>query len=298
MLNFRIHSFLEVYRLRSFSRAAEKLCLTQPAVSQHIKYLEEDFGRALFIVRGRDVLPTPEAEILYRYAETVEADARRTRERITAEHSGYRFRFGATRTIGEFVLPACIAAWLAEHPQSEISMVVDNSEALFAALHAGSLDFVFIEGIFSRDDYNASTLVRDRMIPVCASGSRFASRSAPSGPVDWSALFNETIIVREKGSGSRLLIEQALAADNLSLDSFRSVLEIGNIGAIKELVRRNIGISFLYERSVSEDLQRGILDSINLGNFNVSHDYSFVCLKNSVFESENEAFLNFCRSYV
>ena len=135
MLNFRLHSFLEVYRTRSFSRAAEKLCLTQPAVSQHIKYLEDDFGCPLFVVRGRNISPTREAEILYRYAETVEADARRTRELIKAGQAGPSFRFGATRTIGEFVLPACIAAWLAEHPQSEISMVVENSETLFAALH-------------------------------------------------------------------------------------------------------------------------------------------------------------------
>lgn len=297
MLNFRLHSFLEVYRSRSFSRAAEKLCLTQPAVSQHIKYLEDDFGCELFIVRGRDISPTHEAEILYRYAETVEADARRTRELIMAGQTGRRFCFGATRTIGEFVLPSCIAAWLAEHPQTEISMVVDNSEALFASLHSGLLDFVFIEGVFNRDDYSAHTLVRDRMIPVCAPGHRLASRTARSGQSDWPALFGETIIVRERGSGSRLLLEQALAAENLSLDSFRSVLEIGNIGAIKELVRRNVGIAFLYQRSVDLDLQSNNLDLVNLSSVDISHDYSFVCLKNSVFESEYVAFLDFCRSF-
>ena len=101
----------------------------------------------------------------------------------------------------------------------------------------------------------------------------------PVGPdrtLGLASLFDEPIIVREKGSGSRLLLEQALAAENLSLASFRSVLEIGNIGAIKELVRRNIGIAFLYERSVGADLLRGNLDRINMRDFDVSHDYSFV----------------------
>jgi LysR family transcriptional regulator, transcriptional activator of the cysJI operon len=290
MTDFRLHTFLEVCREKSFTRAAEALHITQPAVTQHIKFLENDLGQALFRIQGRSIELTKAGELLLRYAQTVEADARRTRERIVSLGLRRSLRFGATRTIGEFVLPECIAGWMRDFPQTLLSMLVDNSDALFHALQRGDFDFIFVEGAFDRDAYTADLLFRDEMIPVCAARHPLASKHVP-----FSELLGETLIIREKGSGSRLLIEQAFASENRKIDAFAKVLEIGNIGAIKELVAAGTGIAFLYERSVARELASGELSRISVNGFCFSHDYSFVCLPRSLYEGEYRVFLDYCR---
>ncbi len=288
--DFRLHTFLAVCRQKSFTRAAETLNITQPAVTQHIKFLEEDLGHSLFAIRGRTITLTAEGEILRRYAETAEADARRTRERIALISSRKQLRFGATRTIGEFVMPPCIAGWIRDFPDTDITMLVDNSDTLFQALESGDLDFLFVEGPFDRDSYASDILFADSMIPVCAPTHPLAGKHAL-----FAQLLGETLLLRERGSGGRLLIEQALLATNRKCESFKGVLEIGNIGAIKELVNTGVGIAFLYERSVLRELESGALSRVLVDDFVISHDYAFACLKESLYENEFRNFLAYCR---
>jgi len=290
MTDFRLRTFIHVCREKSFTRAAETLHITQPAVTQHIKYLEEDLGHPLIEIRGRSVMPTKEGEILLRYAETAEADARRTRERIASGGTSPTLRFGATRTIGEFVMPPFLAAWARERPDAEVSMTVDNSDALFRALHSGELDFLLVEGIFDRDAYYSDLLFRDAMVAVCAAGHPLAGTTAGLGDI-----LGETLIVRESGSGSRQLVERALGAHNRTLASFARVLEIGNIGAIKRIVAEGTGIAFLYESSVARELASGELFPIALRDFGIAHDYSFACLMGSLYEGEFREFLAYCK---
>ncbi len=290
MTDFRLHTFIHVCREKSYTRAADSLHITQPAVTQHIKFLEEDLGHPLLEIRGRSVMPTKEGEILLRYAETAEADARRTREKIASGGAIPSLRFGATRTIGEFVMPTYLATWARERPNACVSMTVDNSEALFRALRSGELDFLFVEGTFDRDAYSCDLLFSDAMVAVCRPNHPLAGATT-----DLSDILGDTLIVREIGSGSRRLVENALGADNRTLASFARVLEIGNIGAIKRLVADGTGIAFLYASSVERELAARELSAITLRDFRISHDYSFACLKDSLYESEFREFLAYCR---
>lgn len=290
MTDFRLRTFLAVWRERSFTRAAGVLHLTQPAVTQHIHYLEADLGQKLFCLEGRTLTLTGAGEILLRYAELVESEASRTRERIASVSSSRPLVFGATRTIGEFVMPDCIAAWSAEFPAARVSMTVDNTDALFASLRRGGLDFLFVEGPFARDEFSTDVLFRDTLALVCPPGHPLAGREAPLDD-----LLGETLIVRERGSGSRLLVETMLSHHNLTLSSFRLLAEIGNVGAIKRLVARGAGLAFLYERSVAEDVRSGALGRIRTDDAGLAHDYTFVCVRGSPYEAEYRVFLEHCR---
>ncbi len=285
--DYRLHSFFSVWRLKSYTRAAEFLHLTQPAVSQHIRALEEELGRPLFALRGRTLALTPEGAVLLRFAETVEADAQRTIERVARISDRRKLRFGATRTIGEYALPACLASWLRDRPSDEVFMTVDNSDVLFGSLASGSLDFAFVEGTFDRDSYDADVLVRDSMVAVCAPSHPLAGRSISLGEV-----LSETLLLREA------LVETALAAHNRGIRSFARVLEIGNIGAIKRLAASGVGVAFLYGRSVADELARGELARIDLTDCSIDHDYSFVCLKRSLYAADYRAFFDHCRAEI
>lgn len=291
MLDFRLKTFLAVTEAGNLSRAAERIGLTQPAVSQHLKHLEERYGVPLLVCRGRTVTLTPAGELLRRYAASAEADGARTEELMRVRGRSAPLRIGATRTIGEYVLPDRIGAYLAEEPEAELRFRVDNTDALLAALRRGEIDFAFIEGIFDRDEFETRLFLRDEFIPVCAAGDELAD-----GPVGFDRLLGRRLIVREAGSGSRLLLERALEADNRRIGHFARTLEVGNIEAIKRLVAAGTGVAFLYRQSVERELAAGILARIDLEGFDVSHDYSFVFLRGGLYAGRWLAFLDFCRS--
>lgn len=286
MLDFRLQTFLAVWNEKGYTRAAEKLFVTQPAVSQHIKYLEQQLGTDLFRSVGRQLFLTDAGAMLYRYAAAVQAEGKKTEAVIRSLPGSVPLRFGATRTIGEYVLPHPLRDYLRNHPQAELSMVVDNTDILLGKLLDGGIDFAFIEGIFDRQTFATSLFLRDAFIPVCAPGD-----SLCTGPVDLHDLFSRRLIVREHGSGSRVILENALASLNATTQDFRQVLELGNLEVIKDLVGEGLGIAFLYARSVENELASGKLSRIPLKGFAVFHDYSFVRLKNSVYEQTYQDFL-------
>ncbi len=292
MLDFRIKSFLAVYAEKGFSRAAERLHLTQPAVSRHIKELEERFGVPLFERRGRSLKLSEAGALLHRFATVAEADGERTEALIRERRTRLPLRFGATRTIGEYVLPELVGAYLEDRPDAELSMRVENTEALLASLRDGAIDFAFIEGIFDRASYETRLFFADRFIPVCAPDDPLAER-----PRAAEELLVRRLIVREEGSGSRLILERELQGRNRRIDNFSGMLELGNIEAMKRLVARGIGIAFLYEASVAKEIADGTLAEIPLNDFSVTHDYSFAFLKGGIYGERYLEFLTFCRAH-
>jgi DNA-binding transcriptional LysR family regulator len=282
---------LAVCEAGSFTKAAERLHLTQPAVSQHVKRLEDRFGVPLFQVQGRGIFLTEAGELLRNYAATAEADGARTEALIRDLGRRRRMRFGATRTIGEYVLPDRLAAYLRTYPDAEVSLRVDNTEALLAQLRGGDIDFAFIEGLFDREEYETRLFLQDAFIPICAAGDPLAT-----GKPDFLQLKDRRLIVRERGSGSRLILERTLEGMNRSITNFARILELGNLEAIKRLVAGGAGIAFLYEQSVSKELASGSLARIDWPEFSVSHDYTFAFLKNSLYADRYLEFLDFCRS--
>lgn len=289
MIDFRLKTFLAVWAARSYTKAADVLCITQPAVSQQIRSLEEKFGTPLFRFVGRELLLTDAGVVLHRYASAADAEGRKTELRIASLGQSAPFRFGATRTIGEYVLPAALAACLKARPDAELSLVVDNTEALLRRLNRGDLDFAFIEGVFDREAFETTLVLRDAFLPVCGPLDSLATRGSP---VDLVELLQRRLVVREQGSGSRVVLEHALAAFNIKTSDFHRVLELGNVQVIKEIVAEGLGVAFLYERSVRQELAGGRLSRIAVRDFSVFHDYSFVRLKNSVYEDSYREFLD------
>ncbi len=289
MLDFRIKSFLAVCAEKNFSRAAQQLHITQPAVSQHIAQLENLYGTALFHFKGREFHLTKAGNLLLRYASTAEADGKKTEELIRCGTAQIPFCFGATRTIGEYVMPDCIAAWLLKFPEAEISMSVDNTEALLDALKSGRIDFAFIEGIFNREDFEVHPFMKDEFIAICEPRDILARKKTTL-----EEILKRRLIVREKGSGSRKILEHTLENKNRDITHFRHILEIGNVEAIKKLVSQGAGVSCLYQSAVRKELAQGSLVKIRLEGFPVQHDYSFVMLKKSLYARHYLDFLKLC----
>lgn len=284
MIDYRLHTFLTVCKYMNYTKASRELFITQPAVSQHIRYLEEYYGARLFSYGGKVLTLTPAGRLLFHKASAMENDGIHLKEILSAADDGITsYRFGVTTTIGEFVIARPLARFLKLHPDINIQMTMANTEELLAGLRNGLYHFALIEGYFPREEFVSRIYSTEEFIPVCA--GRHVFSGTPSRMQD---LLSEPLLLREPGSGTRNILEKALDINNISLSSFSHITEINSMYAIVQLLLEDCGISFLYKTAVLPYLQSGRLRIIPLEDFRLQHDFSFLWQKGSVFEEEYE----------
>lgn len=288
MLDFRILTFLTICDTRNYTRAAERLHITQPAASQHIRCLEEFYGTKLFCSEGKRLVLTPEGELLRRAAAAMRNDERLLQERLRGgAKKELPLHFGVTMTVGEFLIARPLSAYLAGHPKADVRMEMGNTEELLGRLRRGALNFALVEGYFDRSEFDSALYRTERFIAVCAADHRFVRL-----PGTLKDLLNERVLAREPGSGTRDILEKHLAAQNLSLSDFSGIVQIGGMEAILQLLKRDVGISFLYEAVAQQGIQTGALRELPLRDFQVEHDIALIWERGSVFAGE---YRNLCR---
>lgn len=279
MIDFRHQTFLALASIKHYTRTAEHLGLTQPAVTQHIKYLEEKYNCSLFRYENKKLSLTHEGEQLRELLTRIAADAQRfERELESMESRTEDVFFGATLSIGEYLMPGIIIEILRRNPRLNIHMEVGNSRVLLEKLRKGDLDFALIEGIIDKSSYHSLLFCRERFIPVCAPSSALAGKT-----VEFADVLSSTLVLREKGSGTREIFENILKQYNYSLNSFQNIIEIGNMAAIKQLVASSLGVTFLYEIAAKKELERGELRRIDIAGFDITREFNFVFLKDSAY---------------
>lgn len=285
MLDFRILTFLDLCKTRNYTRTAENLFITQPAVSQHIKYLENEYGSKLFCYRDRTLSLTAAGEMLKRSATVMNSNCHAIKEKLKDTQGMKRkLRFAATLTIGEFVLPPYINRYLLVNSGASVSMLVENTSVILNLLRENTIDFAVVEGYFPQNEFCSKLMQRERYIAVCSPSyplKRDVSRIAD--------LINEPLVVREDGSGTREIVERVLEEQNLRFSDFPLVNEVGNMNAIKYLVANNRGVSFMYESAARAEIDSGLLREIHLLDFNIYREFNFIMLKDSLFREEYES---------
>ena len=161
---------------------------------------------------------------------------------------------------------------------ASFSLLVDNTQVLLRELEAGRLDFVLVEGFFDHSRYEAQLYRREEFFGVCAPHHRLAGRAVPL-----DELAGERLILRESGSGTRAIFEEALHRQNWTLRSFPNVVTISDFSTIKSLAADGLGVSFLYAPVVAQELKAGTLARFDLAEVPMSGAFYFVCLKDNLF---------------
>lgn len=281
MIDFRHKTFLELCKVKNYTKTAEILHITQPAVTQHIKYLEEIYGGRLFSYSGKNLTITSKGKKLYECTLRMVADSKRIKEMITAHDENITISFGATLTIGEYVMPSVLSRVMKDRKNLHFNMFVENTESLLLELQNGKISFAFLEGFFDKSKYGYRLFSNEEFIAVCSSRSPLKN-----GKHSLGELLKERLILRERGSGTRDILEQFLHEKSLSKDNFESIIEIGNMSAIKELVAQNEGITFMYKAAAQKELVNGELYKMDVEGFEVSREFNFVYLKDSIHEND------------
>lgn len=285
MQDFRTRTFLAVCKTMNYTRAAEEMHITQPAVSQHIAFLEKEYGAKLFEYENRKLRLTKAGQVLKDAFLTMAHDDAMLHERIRVLMSGARLdlKVGMSLTAGEYVIAPPLAEVLADHPEIRMSVHSGDTGRLLRMLDEGKVDCAFIEGFFDKGPYEWSRYSTEEL--VCVSAPGFSLGKAHPSIED---VLGEQLFVREEGSGTRAVLEHALAGQNLSLDSFADTCVVESLDIIKVFVAHGLGISFVYRSAVAAELESGRLKQIALEGMGITHDISFVRLKGSAFETEFE----------
>jgi len=277
MLDHRLQTFLTLCETGNYTATAQKLNMTQPAVSQQIQFLENYYQVKLISGKGKNFSLTEEGKALREYIKTLNANSERILPLLHRIKNQVKpLIFGATLTIGEYMVPPILYQIFEEDPEINISMYVENTHILQNMLWEGKIDFALLEGHFSRNEFESKLISNEIFIGVCSPENKIASKTS----IGLEELLDQNLILREPGSGTRDILEQALYNQNLSVKDFKRRIEIGNMNVIKELCHKNIGITFMYKEAVKKEITQGYLKEIPIRDFKISHPFSFVYLKN------------------
>ncbi|MBQ6702657.1 MAG: LysR family transcriptional regulator [Clostridia bacterium] len=266
MLDNRIYTFLALYDEMNYRKTAERLNMTQPGVTQHIKYLESYYGEKLFEYNGRTLSRTIYAEMLKKHFDSMLAEEKAVRESFEKKERVH-INIGATKTVGEFVIASQICRYLEDDSHS-LDLCIENTEKLLQMLERSELDFAVIEGVFDKSKYGYHLFKKERFLGVCAKTHRFANKT-----VTLEETFKEDLIVREKGSGTRFLLETAVSNRGFSFSDYHRCTSVNNFSVICDLVASNNAITFAYEPI---SICRDALACFRVEDMEIKGEFNFV----------------------
>ena len=246
MLDYRIDTFLTLCECMNYRKTAEILHISQPAVTQQIHYLENQYGQKLFQYENRRLVKAEAAAILEQYARAAKLQQQDLLQKLESSPI-HTLRIGATKTIGDYYLKADVRRYL-QSPDNALTLIVDNTEHLLRLLEENELDFSVVEGFFDKTRFDSILLRREPFVGICRKDHPFAGRE-----VTMEELLQQTIIHREAGSGTRAILEQELRGYNESLQRFQRHICISSFNIILDLVKQGFGVSFVYNILADSD---------------------------------------------
>jgi DNA-binding transcriptional LysR family regulator len=262
MADRRLQVFYTVARQLSFTRAAEQLCMTQPAVTFQIKQLEEHFDARLFERDRGGIVLTPAGRVVLDYAERILELNDELDQRVGDLRGAVSgpLLLGCSMTIAEFILPRILGEFKALHPQVQPHMTVANSETIENRVADHTIDLGLIESPAHLPGLHTEVCCDDELVMICAPDYPLAKHKA----VTARQIAGQPYVSREAGSGTREFADQYLTAAGVGADDLNIVMELGSPEAIKGVVETGIGIAIMSRASVAKELRLGSLVALPL----------------------------------
>lgn len=280
----------------SFRKAAEVLHLSQPAVSQQIRALEEEAGARLFDRAGGEghgtqISLTEAGRVLLVYATKAAETMVEAERALAALNHGVvgELRLGASTTVAQYVLPRILGTFLKQYPQVHLSVVSGNTERIVEAVAEERVALGIIEGPAMRRDVKTMRMVRDEMVLIVSPNHAWAK----AGVVHPEELGSVPLLLRERGSGSRRVVERALKKAGLPLRKLRVAMELDSTEAIISGVEAELGVGFVSRWAIGKVMRLGTVRRISVEGLEIPRDFSFAWLAGAEVTGAAEAFQRF-----
>ena len=293
-----LRSFLAVAQCGKVSTAAKQLNLSQPAVTAHVRRLEEIVGKPLVSRSTRGVTLTKHGHALRSFSIEIQNTLSRLEASFRSEHklSG-NLRFGASLTIASHVIPSFLAEFSRVYPMVEIELRVDNTEVILESVRESFYPFGLVEGSPHAAGLRLEKFVEDEVVLVAGSNPTFRKyQQLATSALTVQDLFRLPLIWREAGSGTRAVVETALRKLGVQARRLAHPYIMADIEAIKTATIHCMGLAFLSRWSVKNELALGQLRVIRISGLEVRRGFYWV-LPSGALGEPNDAFVRFCNSY-
>ena len=294
LMDYRHKVFVAVAENLSFSKAANELFISQPAVTKHIKELERQLGIALFHRKGNRIYLTRAGEITYKFDKQAlqlynELDF--ALGALKDEHKG-TLRIGASSTIAQYVIPKVLAQYHKRYPKIDLSLFNGNSFEIEQKLIDNKIDIALVENTSSRQNLKYLNFLNDEIVVVAAKNSLISKQEN----LDVKDLQQIPMVLREHGSGTLEVIEKELAQHEISIKNLNVVLHLGSTESIKQFLTDFEGIALVSERAITNELHQNLLKIIPVKGIRFSRYFRIASPAGAELDGP-QSFMNFLLGY-
>jgi DNA-binding transcriptional LysR family regulator len=294
MVSIRHDIFLTAAQQKSFSKAAQALYISQPAVSKHIKALEAYYKTNLFERKGLHIELTAAGKLLFDRLMQV----KRIEEQTEFDISGIRdvmqskgvLKLGASTTVALYILPKILSSFHQDYPQIQISSLNRNSELVLEALLKGDINLGIIEGRVKLTNVDYQPFLKDEVIAVCSWKSAIAKKKINQ----LKDILSMPLVIRERGSGTLAALKYTLEKNRIKISELDIQVRLGGTEALKNFLLESDLLGFLPKRSVLKELTQGELVQVHFEGLAIERSFYFIQRKGETSEL-NKSFIRIAR---
>lgn len=294
MFDYKLQVFYSVATRLSFSKAAEELHITQPAVTKHIKNIELHFKQRLFERKGNSINLTPAGITLLQHTKTIFGQYKALQFDMNAliDQTEGVLRIAASTTVAQYVLPEALAKFHKKFPKVSLTLLNANTENVEKAILTDTVELGFIEGYSKNREIAYHPFLKDEIVLVVANGHSLFNRPAMSV----KELVDKPLVLREEGSGSLEIILEALQKQSVSLQDLTIEMRLGSSESIKTYLSDKYSMAFLSVNTILKELKSGELGIIDIQDFSIERPFHFI-FKQGHQSALSTLFLNFLQHH-
>ena len=294
MFDFRLKVFHTVAKRLNFTKAADELCITQPAVSKHIREIENHFQLKLFDRNGTKIKLTEAGEIMLQYTNqifTLYGNLEFELNSLNERHNG-KLRIGASTTIAQYVLPPLLADFHKRFSDIEVTLTINNTEQIEQALQNKDIDFGIIEGQSKNSSFKYTEFIKDEIVLVANSNHPLAKKDT----IELDELLKTPLLIREPGSGTLEVIAHALKPLNIKISQLQTEMQLGSTESIKSYLLHSNCMAFLSIYSILKELKNKEVTIIDVNGLTIERNFHFIQSHGEA-ETLPDLFMKFAQHY-
>jgi LysR family transcriptional regulator, transcriptional activator of the cysJI operon len=294
MFDFRLKVFHTVAKRLNFTKAADELCITQPAVSKHIQEIENHFKLKLFDRNGTKIKLTEAGDILLQYTNqifTLYSNLEFELNTLNERHNG-KLRIGASTTIAQYVLPPLLADFHKKFADIKVTLMINNTEQIEQALQNKDIDFGIIEGQSKSTSFKYTEFIKDEIVLVANSNHPSAKKEM----IQLDELLKTPLLIREPGSGTLEVIAHALKPFNIKISQLNTEMQLGSTESIKSYLLHSDCMAFLSIHAILKELKNKEVTIIDVNGLTIDRIFHFIQSHGEA-EALPELFMKFARHY-
>ena len=295
MLSTRHEIFIEVATQLSFSKASEVLFISQPAISKHIKALEDYYKTTLFERKGNIILLSDAGKLLFHRLK----EAKKIQGQLEFELSVLKdqlkakgqLKLGASTTVALYIIPKILSAFHQKYPEVKISLLNRNTDTIVKALLDQEIDIGIVEGKKKNSSILYQPFVTDEVVAVCSAKSPIAKKRT----LTIQDNKNYPVVLREQGSVTLAALNDTLKKNGIKLSDLNVRVRLSGTEALKNFLREDNCLGFLPKGSVLKEIQSGDLVTVNIEKFQIVRNFFFIQRQGTDNIDLNKAFIRFCK---